>query len=244
MRNIKLTISYDGTRYKGWQIQKNASTIQEKIERSIEKVFGKKCRLYAAGRTDSGVHAKGQVANFKAPLVVPISRVQEALNSNLPEDIAITKAEEVSINFHSQYDAKRKKYSYHILNSRQRDPFTERYAWRVPYRLNVPLMRKEAKALVGKHDFKSFQATDKAERTSVRKLLNITINKNKSFLTIDVEADGFLYNMVRNIIGTLIDIGRGYLPAGSMKKILKEKNRTKAGPTAPPNGLFLVEVKY
>jgi len=244
MRNVKLTIAYDGTNYKGWQLQKNGRTVQEELEEAIEKIFGKHHRVNAASRTDAGVHARGQVAHFKLSSPILSQKIVMALNTALPEDIAIIDAEDVSPDFHSRFDTASKIYRYHILNSRQRDPFSEKHSWRVPYRLNIPLMRKEAGVLVGQHDFKSFQARDKREGSSVRKVFHIDITKKKSFLTIEIEADGFLYNMVRNIVGTLIDAGRGYLPPGSMRKILKSRDRTTAGPTAPGKGLFLVEVKY
>jgi len=244
MRNIKLTISYDGTSYRGWQIQKNGRTVQEEIEQAIMKAFGKGHRVHGASRTDAGVHAKAQVAHFKTPLAIPAGKMPMALNMVLPEDIAVTHAEEVPPDFHSRFDARSKRYRYRILNSRHRDPFSEKYSWRIPYKLDVPLMKKEAAFLEGRHDFKSFQARDKRERTSERRIFRIDIGKRKAFLTIDIEADGFLYNMVRNIVGTMIDIGRGYLPPGSMRKILKSRDRTTAGPTAPAKGLFLLEVKY
>jgi tRNA pseudouridine38-40 synthase len=244
MRNIKLTISYDGTNYKGWQIQKNGRTIQEEVERAIIRVFGKKHRIHGASRTDAGVHAKAQVAHFKTPLTIPVKKIPVALNMALPEDVAVIHAEEVSPDFHSRFDPRSKHYRYCILNSRNRDPFSERYSWRVPYKLDIPLMKKEAAVLAGRHDFRSFQARDKRERTSVRKIFYISIRGKKDFLTVDIEADGFLYNMVRNIVGTLVDIGRGYLAPGSMRKILKNRDRTTAGPTAPARGLFLVDVKY
>lgn len=244
MRTIKLTISYDGTSYKGWQLQKNAITIQEEIEKAIHKSFGRKERVHGAGRTDSGVHAEGQVAHFKMKGSIPAGKIPMALNSNLPEDIAIISAEEVSSDFHSRFNAKIKHYRYSIYNSRMRAPLKEKYSWRVTYKLNVALMKREAKVLEGKHDFKSFQASDKKEKTSIRKIYDIRIKKKGLYILMDIEADGFLYNMVRNIIGTLVDIGRGYLPEGSMKKILKSKDRTLAGPTAPAKGLTLIEVKY
>lgn len=244
MRNIKLTISYDGTGYRGWQLQDNGATIQGEIERAVRKVFSKKHRIYGASRTDAGVHAAGQVAHFKTASTIPINKIALALNARLPADIAVTRAEEASLDFHSQYDAKSKHYRYHILNSNSRDPFSEKYAWRIPYKLNVTLMKKEAAVLLGRHDFRSFQASDKKERTSVRKITGIEIKKAKNKITINIRGDGFLYNMVRNIVGTLVDISRGYLPEGSMLKILKKRDRTAAGPTAPAKGLFLLEVNY
>ena len=244
MRNIKLIISYDGTAYKGWQIQKNGRTVQWAVEKAINKVFKKKHRVHGASRTDAGVHARAQAAHFKTSSAIPVGKIPLALNAVLPEDVAITRAEEAPPDFHSRFDSRSKHYTYYILNSTDRDPFREKYSWRVPYRLDVPLMRKEARSLTGRQDFKSFQAADKRERTSVRKVFYIDINKRKSFLTIDIEADGFLYNMVRNIVGTMVEVGRGYLPSGSVRKILKNRDRTTAGPTAPAKGLFLVEVKY
>jgi len=244
MRTIKLTISYDGTRYKGWQVQPNGITIQEEIEKSIERVFGKHARLHGAGRTDSGVHAKFQTAHFKTTNPIHVSKIPIALNSILPDDIAIIKAEEKATDFHARFNSKAKIYKYTILNAKSRDPFAEKYSWRVPYKLNVALMKREAEALVGKHDFKSFQATDKSDRESVRKIFYVRINKKKNTIVLRIEGNGFLYNMVRNITGTLVDIGRGYLAEGSMNKILKSRDRKQAGPTAPPQGLFLEEVKY
>ena len=244
MRTIRIIAAYDGTAYNGWQIQKNGRTLQGEIEKAIRKVFGKRHRVYGASRTDAGVHAKGQAAHFKTPQGIPVDRIPRALNKVLPEDIVIINAEEASPDFHSQFDARSKHYRYYIINSSIRDPFKEKYSWRVSYKLNMSLMRKEAAVLVGRHDFKSFQARDKRERSSVRDIYRINIKKKRSSIIIDIEGNGFLYNMVRNITGTLVDIGRGYLPPGSMKKILHKKDRTKAGPTAPAKGLFLVEVNY
>jgi len=244
MRNIKLTIAYDGTNYKGWQIQKNGDTIQGEIEKALGKLLGKKCCVYGSGRTDSGVHAKGQVAHFKTACKLPVKKIPIVLTSLLPRDIQIVRAEEVPFDFHSQFDAKTKHYKYYILYQKTRDPFAERYAYRVPYKLNVSLMNKEAACLKGEHDFKSFQASDKSARGTVRRIYSARVKKRKQFIFIDIVGNGFLYNMVRNITGTLIEIGRGYFPLGSMKKILKMKDRTAAGPTAPPEGLFLVKVKY
>ncbi|MBD3379659.1 MAG: tRNA pseudouridine(38-40) synthase TruA [Candidatus Omnitrophica bacterium] len=244
MRTIKLTIAYDGTRYNGWQVQKNGNTVQAELERAIEKAAKRRSRVHAAGRTDAGVHAKGQVAHYTGSSDIPSGKIPVAVNTFLPRDIAILKAEEVSSGFHSQYDAKSKLYSYYIFNSRRRDPFRERYSWRVPYELDIPLMRREAGMLLGRQDFKCFQARDKRERTSVRDILSVGIKRKGTTVRIDIEADGFLYNMVRNITGTLVDSGRGYLPEGSVEEIIGSKDRTKAGPTAPPQGLFLMKVRY
>lgn len=244
MRNIKLTVAYDGTDYKGWQAQNNGLTVQAVIEDAALKVFKRKSHICGAGRTDAGVHAKGQIAHFKTSSKIPTERIPKALNSFLPGDVVITQAQEVSLDFHAQFSAKSKHYRYYIFNSSHKDPFKERYSWRVPYKLNIFLMKKEAKILLGKHDFKSFQARDKRQRPSIREIFNITIKKRKQFFVIDIEGDGFLYNMVRNVVGTLVEIGRGYFPPGKMKDVLNKKDRTIAGPTAPAKGLFLMEVKY
>ncbi len=244
MRNVKLTIAYDGTAYKGWQVQKNGRTVQAEIEKAIARVIGSKHTVHGAGRTDAGVHAIAQVANFKAPINFDVARIPPALNTVLPGDIAVKKAEEVPPDFHSRFDARAKVYSYRIVVSRARDPFSERYVWRLPYALDERIMREEARVLIGKHDFKSFQASDKRERSSVRTIKSISIQRTGSNITLDIEGDGFLYNMVRSIAGTLVDIGRGYLLPGSMTDILASRDRKKAGPTAPAKGLFLVKVKY
>ena len=162
----------------------------------------------------------------------------------LPPDILIKRSEEVPPDFHSRFDAKSKLYRYNIVNSRTKDPFSDRYVWRVPYPLDSGLMDIEAGFLVGTHDFKCFQASDKRERSSVRNITMARVKKTGRELRIDIEGDGFLYNMVRNIAGTLVDIGRGYLPPGSMAKILRSKDRKKAGPTAPARGLFLLKIRY
>ena len=244
--NIRLTIAYDGTRYGGWQIQKNAKTIQGEIEKSLKKILKEKIKLTGAGRTDSGVHARAQVANFETKKTFPPEKLSAALNANLPKDNAIIKIEKVPPEFHARFDAKSKIYRYAILNTRADDPFLIPYYFKIPRRLDVALMRKEASVLVGTHDFKSFQA--KAVLSPVkntrRKIKKITVKKEKQFIYIDVEGTGFLHNMVRNIVGTLIEIGRGYLPEGSMKKVLASGDRRKAGPTAPAKALLLVKVKY
>jgi len=244
MHTVKIIIVYDGTNYSGWQLQPNGITIQSRIEEAIEKAFKKRSRVYAASRTDAGVHARGQTAHFKMNVKVPEEKICLALNAVLPGDIGVSHAEYVPDNFNARFDARAKRYKYYILSSREKDPFLERYSWRLPYKLDIPLMRKEARALIGEHDFKSFQAHDKKERTSVRKIYGLSISKHNDTVTIDIEANGFLYNMVRNIVGTLVDIGRGYLPPGSMKRILLAKERSQAGPTAPAKGLFLIKVKY
>lgn len=244
MRNILLKIEYDGTDYAGWQHQKNAKSIQETIEAALKRITGRKARLISCGRTDAGVHALNHIANFKTDSKIPLFKLQRALNSVLPKDIVIKEAKAVPLKFHSRFDARSKIYRYTIVNGPSPSAISRNFAVHISYKLDLALMKKEAKVLIGKHDFKSFQAADRIERSSVRTIKDLRIKKNGDFLKIDVEADGFLYNMVRNIAGTLIDIGRGRLPAGSMARILKAKDRKLAGETAPAKGLCLIEVKY
>ena len=254
MRNIKLIIEYDGTNYAGWQIQNNckSKTLQETIEKTLQIILQEKIKVIGSGRTDSGVHALAQVVNFKTNSPLSILRIQKALNSLLPQDISIKEIGEADKDFHSRYSAKSKTYRYFILNNEIKSVFLNKYGWHIPYQLDVRLMRKEAKALLGRHDFKSFRASGSSAKTTVRTVKKLSIKTlsyklstiNHKLIIIDIQADGFLYNMVRNIVGTLVEIGRGRFPKESLKKILLAKNRKQAGPTAPAQGLFLLEVKY
>lgn len=251
MRNIKITIEYDGTNYKGWQIQQarpgeigTEKTIQGVIERVLSGILQDEIRIIGAGRTDAGVHALGQVANFKTKSKMPMAVMQRALNALLPKDIVIVDIEEVHPDFNARYDARSKTYRYQILNRDYSTAFDRLYQYHFPYKLDVRLMAREARILVGRKDFKSFQAADKRERMSVRNIRRISIRKDGPAINIDIEANGFLYNMVRNIVGTLIEIGRGKFAPGSMKRILRARDRTLAGPTAPAKGLCLVRVRY
>lgn len=247
IRNICLTIEYDGTNYCGWQVQsRNPSkkSIQEVIERVLRKILREKIKLIASGRTDAGVHARAQVANFKTSSQVPTDKIQKALNGLLPDDISIHKAEIALADFHSRFDAKSKTYRYTILNRRYPSALYRDTVYFCQYPLNVPLMRKESRVLLGRHNFKSFRVTDKREKNPVRTIKKISVRKTAGSIEIDIEANGFLYNMVRSIIGTLIEIGRGKFPPGSMRRILLSKNRKFAGPTAPAKGLCLLKVSY
>ncbi len=245
MRNIKLIIEYDGTNYAGWQIQvRKHRTIQGTIERAINKIIHEKVKLTGSGRTDSGVHAKAQVANFKTDSGISVEKLRMALNAVLPDDVSVIKTEEVGLGFHSRFSAKTKVYRYVMLNRPSKPAILRGTVYFCHYPLNLRLMRKEAGSLLGRHNFKSFQAADKKERDAVKTIKSLKITRNSDFIYIDIEADGFLYNMVRNIAGTLIEIGRGKLPEGSMRKIIPARNRMLAGPTLPAKGLCLLEVKY
>ena len=244
MRNIKLVISYDGTRYAGWQNQKNAVSIQETIEAAVAKITGKHTNVIASGRTDAGVHAAAQVANFRTSSQIPLDKLQMALNTALSKDIVIYRIEEVGQDFNAQRSAKSKIYRYTIANSNFVDPFIRHFAAKCFFKLDVKKMRKAASCLKGRHDFKSFQATDVKERSSVRTLKNIKIVKSGSLVYIYMEADGFLYNMARNIAGTLVEAARGKIAPEYVKEILKKRNIRFSGPTMPARGLCLMEVKY
>jgi len=243
-KNIKLVIEYDGTNYCGWQRQKNALSIQQVLETKLERLLKEKVKLTGSGRTDSGVHARCQVANFKTNSKLKPLAIKNALNAKLPRDIIIRNASFVSQDFHAQFDAKSKIYRYSIYNKDTNCVFCSKYIWWYKGKLDIGLMEKEAKVLLGKHDFSSFQAKDVKERSSIRTIKNIFVSKKGSFINITVEANGFLYNMVRNIAGTLVEIGRYRFQAGSMKAILAKKDRKFSGPTAPASGLCLVRVRY
>ena len=251
LRNIKLTLEYDGTDFYGWQVQiKSQRTVQAEIEKALKKIFKKHVTLFGSGRTDSGVHALGQVANFHAETKLPIATIQTALNANLPKDIAVVGIEEVGPRFHARFSVKSKTYRYAILNRPARCALQRRFCFFYPYPLDLRLMRAEAKALVGRHDFRSFQAANPSrplrdeKATTVRTVLGVEIKRKDDFIYIDIEADGFLYKMVRNIVGTLFGIGSGKLPKGSIHQILKRNDRTIAPAPAKAQGLALVEVKY
>ncbi|MFC1510638.1 tRNA pseudouridine(38-40) synthase TruA [Candidatus Omnitrophota bacterium] len=251
MQNIKLTIEYDGTRFQGWQSQnKGQRTVQDEIEGALKKICKEKIRLIGSGRTDSGVHALAQVANFKTKSKRPAKEYINALNGNLPKDISIINAESVPLSFHAQYTAKKKTYRYSILYRPTRSALQHRFSFHISTQLNVALMRKEAKTLIGRKDFASFQTSDPVRKragkqeNTIRHITALNIKKHGDVIAIDITANGFLYKMVRNIVGTLLEIGSGKKPKGSMQTILKNKNRTMAGQTAKACGLMLLKVIY
>lgn len=244
MRNVKLTIAYDGSNYSGWQRQKQYKTVQEQIENKLSLISGEKIVIHGAGRTDARVHAWGQVASFKTGRQMEPLAWQRALNSMLPEDIVIIAAEEVAGDFHARYSAKNKHYRYRILFSPYPWPFERNYAWHIFYKLNLDAMQKAAALLVGKHDFSSFQATGSHVQSSVRQIEKLAFNFKGEILEMDFVADGFLRHMVRNIVGTLVEVGRGKLVPADLSGILEARDRSQAGPTAPPQGLYLISVSY
>ena len=244
MRNIKLLIEYDGTNYHGWQRQLNAITIQEIMENMLFKITSEKTPIIASGRTDSGVHALGQVANFKIDSQMDDISFKKAFNSLLPKDIVIKDAVTVEDNFHSQHNAKSKIYRYCILNRSYSSAFDYKYSWLIKQPLDIDAMKESASFLIGTLDFSSFRSSTCEAKNPVRTLHRLEIENTEDKIFFWFEADGFLKQMVRNIMGTLVYVGNGRFKAITMKKILENRNRTSAGPTAPPQGLFLVEVKY
>ena len=255
MRNIRLTIQYDGTDYSGWQVQQNGTTIQGLIEKAIYSVTGEKNRILGAGRTDAGVHAFDQVAVFKTSSKLGPEVITNALNANLPLDIRITKTEEVPDDFHPRYDAKNKTYSYLISHTGPYSIFLRRYSWQMPLQLDCTAMKEAAFHIIGKKDFTSFQASGCSAKHPVREIMEIEINELNSvgfmgfnldapLIKISIKANAFLRHMARNIAGTLVKIGKGRMQPDDIKTILDSKDRNSAGPTAPACGLFLEKIKY
>lgn len=240
----KLTLEYDGTNYHGWQLQKNGVTIQGTLESVLSRLLPGPVRVRVAGRTDAGVHALGQVASFKSEKVTDVSRLQRSLNALLPHDIVVTQVEEVPDTFNPRRDALSRRYCYRIWNQPWPSALWARYSWHVTFPLDPDAMNQAAALLVGDHDFSSFQGADSVERNPQRTVLRSTIHREADFLVYEVEARSFLRHMVRNIVGTLVDVGRGALSVEDFAQIFTARDRTRAGLNAPPQGLFLVEVKY
>jgi tRNA pseudouridine38-40 synthase len=245
MRNIKLTLSYDGTDFKGWQTQPGYRTLQETLETAIAKLTGEpRIRANASGRTDAGVHAVGQVVNFYSTTQLPCETLVRAINAHLPDDMVVREAVDVPEAFDANQDALRKLYRYVIHDGAVPSPFLRRYACQSRHPLDAAAMRRAAEPLKGRHDFSSFETEGSPRMSSVRTILHLAVNRVGDWIWIDVEGDGFLYNMVRAIAGTLMNVGRGYWPESQVAAILESRDRTQAGPTAPAQGLFLMRVAY
>lgn len=309
MRNLRLTLAYDGTAYVGWQVQPNGVSVQAVVEQAIQRLTGEEVRVFAAGRTDSGVHAIGQVANFYTKSTIPVGKFVLALQRFLPEDVIVREVREVPEDFHATYSATRKRYRYLIHNSRIPDPFLRRYVWRFGGKLDASAMHAAAQSLVGTHDFRAFESQWPNKSTSVRTVMEATVqrvahwdawtaagpparalttgaagqpthaasgdtgpailsggersagehsteaaarSRNEigspggagDIIAFDIVADGFLYNMVRAIVGTLVEVGRGRWTVEDVRRILDSGKRSGAGDTAPARGLYLVSVDY
>ena len=245
MRNIKLTIQYDGSRYKGFQrLKDNDNTIQGKIEDVLTRMTEEKIEIIGSGRTDMGVHAYKQVANFKTNSNLSVEKMNDYLYKYLPEDIVIKDICEVDDRFHARYNAKGKVYLYKINNVKHHDVFLRKYTTHVEKPLDIEAMKEASKYLIGEHDFTSFASSKSKKKSNVREIYSITINKNKEVIDIFVEGNGFLYNMVRIIVGALIHVGLHRKSPEDIKEMLERKDRSQASDTAPAKGLYLYSVKY
>ena len=259
MHALKLTLAYDGSAYAGWQVQPGCPTVQAAREAAIETVTGQRVRVLASGRTDAGVHALGQVVGLQIPSELSPEVLRRALNARLPQDIAVLEVARAEAGFHAIRDAVRKRYRYVIHDAPLRDVFRRKYSWHYNRgRLDAQAMGRAAGALSGTHDFRSFQSSGAERESTVRTVFDIGVKRGREGrdragreragesdrILVEVEADGFLYNMVRTIVGTLVEVGRGARPVSWPAEVLRAADRTAAGPTAPPEGLFLVRVDY
>lgn len=249
MRTIKLTLGYDGTAYAGWQRQPGKPTLQETLERALAAIVGRRTIVAGSGRTDAGVHALGQVASFETESQLVPRALQKALNAHLPRDVAVTRAEEAPAGFHARKWAKSKRYRYVIVNSRTHDVFRRGYSWHYCYgRLDAEAMQAAAQHWRGTHDFRTFETQWPQRSSSVRTVLDVGITRlpapHDKVIQFEIEADGFLYNMVRTMMGTLVEVGRGRKPPEWAAELLSAGDRRRAGMKVPAAGLFLVEVKY
>ncbi len=243
-KRIVLIIEYDGTLYSGWQEQDNARSIQGEIERAIFEVFSVKVRLFGAGRTDAGVHALGQCAHFDLETDISGDRFAYILNQKLDDDIRIRRSFETDDSFHARKSSKGKHYRYTIYNDRIANAVGRYYSWHVPYELDLTEMEKAAAFFVGEHDFSAFRTVGSNIVGTVRTVYSLQVRKEGNFITIDITGNGFLYNMVRIIAGTLVYVGEGKISSEDISSIIESKDRTRAGITAPARGLQLVEVFY
>ncbi len=245
LRNLLVTISYDGKGFCGWQIQKNGITVQEVFQNALSAVVGEYFDLKGCSRTDSGVHANMYCISVKISHPIPAERLKHALNKWLPDEVVCLDCREVGDDFHARYMCKSKQYIYKIWNSEVRNPFLNGYALFYRYPLNEAVLNEAAQAYVGRHDFTSFCTLDKREKGDfVREVKMFSVKREGSLVTMTVEADGFLYNMVRIMVGTLLEIAQGKIPAGSISEIIEKKDRSCAGATAPACGLYLNKVNY
>lgn len=242
--NILIKITYDGTKYHGYQIQKNEKTIEGELTRAVSETLKKPTKIYSAGRTDKGVHSLGQFANFYAETTIDLGNLPRVINYHLPEDISVVSAKKVSNDFHARFSAKKKIYRYIIYNSRYRNALFYNRTYQYPFELNLETMEKSFNYLIGEKDFVSFMGRDAIVKDTVRTIYSISISSKNDFLYFDFVGKSFLKNMIRIIMGTAIEIGRGKYPPIYMKEVLENKKRKNAGPTVPACGLYLMNVIY
>lgn len=244
MKRVMLIVAYDGTDYCGWQIQPNGETIEGVLNRELTNLLGEEIVVTGASRTDAGVHSDGNVAIFDTEARMPADKISYALNQRLPEDIVVQQSMEVALDFHPRHCESKKTYEYRILNREFRDPNRRKNTYFYYRKLDIAAMQKAAGYLVGTHDFKSFCSIKAQVETTVRTIYELTVTKNEDFITIRITGNGFLYNMVRIIAGTLIEVGLGEIPPQQIERILEEKNREAAGPTAPACGLTMIGIEF
>lgn len=244
MKRMLLTISYDGTAYHGWQVQNNAITVQSVMCDALEQILKRKVALTGTSRTDAGVHAKEFTCHFDCEDTIPEAAFLRGLNGLLPPDIAVTDCKQVESDFHARYNARGKTYCYHIYNSNKKDAFKSRYSWTVERKLDIEKMNEFAKAIIGTHDFYAFSSSGRSVENTVRTISECRVEKQGDDVILTVTADGFLYNMVRIIVGTAVAVSDGRISVSEIPFILESKQREKAGVTAPAQGLFLEKVHY
>lgn len=243
-RNIRLTVAYDGGRYHGFQRQNNAVSVQNILEDKLSRVFGDEITLAASGRTDTGVHAYGQVISFFTAGTIPVERIVRAVNSRLPDDIVVREAAEMTADFHARYSARSKVYKYKIQQGETLNPFRRNFAWYIRNQLDDDAVNRAMEYIVGQHDFSAFRASGSVQNNPVRTLYEARCERCGEMLEFTFWGDGFLYHMVRNLVGTLVNVGKGKLTVDGFRKILAGGDRTKAGATAPAQGLYLYKVYY
>jgi tRNA pseudouridine38-40 synthase len=243
-RNIRLVLSYDGSGFSGWQVQPGFRTIQDTIEDALETILKEKIKIHAAGRTDAGVHAFGQVATFITDSVIPADALLRAINSLLPADVAVTAVQDVGLNFHPRYSAKSKTYIYAASMSPVKNPLFSRYALHIKQNLDIEAMENAAQFFLGEHDFASFMGVGTPVKSTVRNVMESGLFLRNDMLYYAIKGNGFLRHMVRNIVGTLLEVGKKKIDPSDINRIIDAKNRAEAGPTAPPQGLYLVGVEY
>lgn len=244
LKNIKLIVEYDGTNYCGWQRQRNNSTVQQTIEEAINEITGEQVKLIGCSRTDSGVHAKMYVCNFSTNSTIPPDKMGIVINHRLPEDIVILNSEEVDSSFHSRYCSKGKMYSYTILNRSERAAIGRNYAYQYSRNIDIEAMRKASVYFLGKHDFSAFKSTGSSVKDNIRTIMQIKVENDGDYIKIYVAGDGFLYNMVRIIVGTLLLVGEKKISPQYIEEIIESKDRNKAGKVVPARGLCLEKVFY
>ncbi len=245
MRNIRIKVAYEGTRYQGWQKQETSeNTIQGKLEMLLSRMCEEKITVQGSGRTDAGVHALGQVVNFHTTCTMGTEEMLQYMNRYLPEDIAVVEIAEASERFHSRLNAVGKRYSYRVWNSSIPNVFLRRYAYTVPAQLDVEAMRRAASYLLGEHDFKAFTSAKKGKKSTLRRIDSVDISRKGDLLTFTFTGNGFLYHMIRILVGTLLEVGRGERDETSIPVLIASKDREKAGPLVPGKGLVLEEVFY